>query len=222
MVRERQAQHLRQLPGPPSHRRPAQQGRHHLAGRTRRGRQGLHLPDAAYRGLPLRQCPEKDGGKARRPGIDLPADDSRTGGQSARLHPDRRHSQRGLRRFLGPVPEKPDPGLRGQGPGHRRRRHPGRQDHPLETQCRRCPEGLPLHPEMHCREAGRQRSADAVGPRPLVSRRTDRRRHQRPVRAGEHGRRGHELHPLHLRLHRQTQGRGAHHRRLSDLRRPYL
>ena len=37
--------------------------------------------------------------------------------------------------------------------------------------------------------------------------------------AGGDGRRGPALHPLHLRLDRQAQGRGAHHRRLSRLRR---
>ena len=38
------------------------------------------------------------------------------------------------------------------------------------------------------------------------------------MRAGSHGRGGSAVHPLHLGLHRQAQGRAAHERRLSRLR----
>jgi hypothetical protein len=62
----------------------------------------------------------------------------------------------------------------------------------------------------------RQQSVDRRARR-LVQRASARgRRHDCPPGGDE--RRGSALHPLHLRLHRPAQGRGAHHRRLPRLR----
>ena len=67
------------------------------------------------------------GVKAGRPGRDLPADDPRGRGGDAGLRPDRRAAHRGLRRLLRRRAGHPDPGLRGRGGDHRRRRLPARR-----------------------------------------------------------------------------------------------
>ena len=58
----------------------------------------------------------------------------------------------------------------------------------------------------------RRRRADDGRPRPLVGGRGSRRLRRLPARGN--GRRGPAVHPLHLRLDRQAQGRAPHHRRL--------
>ena len=64
------------------------------------------------------------GVKAGRPGGDLSADDPRGGGRHAGLRPDRRTAHGRLRRLLRRRAVLPDPGLRGRGRDHRRRRLP--------------------------------------------------------------------------------------------------
>ena len=59
--------------------------------------------------------------------------------------------------------------------------------------------------------------AMADEPRRVVARRP--RGGRARLRRRADGRRGSAVHPLHLRQHRQTEGRAAHHRRLSHLRR---
>ena len=95
---------------------------------------------------------------------------------------------------------------------HRRRGPPRRQDHPAQEERRRGAEecagrregaGRPQH-RRRCRHEGR--------PRRLVAR--GRRRRRAVLRSRADERRGSAVHPLHLRLHRQAQGRAAHHRRL--------
>ena len=92
VVHRRQAQRQLQLPRPPSRRPAAQQGRHHLGRRARRGRHP-HLPAVAPRSLPARQRAQEARREVGRPRHDLPADDPRGGHGHARLRAHRRPAQ---------------------------------------------------------------------------------------------------------------------------------
>ena len=79
--------------------------------------------------------------------------------------------------------------------------------------CKKCKGGEKV---LVVRRTGSPIAMDA-GPRHLAARGAGEGRRRLP--AGGDERRGPAVHPLHLRLDRQAQGRAAHHRRLSRLRR---
>ena len=101
---------------------------------------------ADHRGQAGGQRADRARREGRRPGRDLPADDPRGGGRHAGLRPDRRPAHGGLRRLLRRRAVHPDPGLRGRGRDHRRRR---------------LPPGCPLGAQ-----AGRRRGTERVPRRP--------------------------------------------------------
>ncbi len=163
---------------------------------------------------PVRQCAEGAGHQEGRPRHHLHADDHRRRDRDAGLRAHRRHPQRGVRRLLGQgaagahhrrrrgggdhgqLPDARRQGAAAQ--GHRRRRHRAGR---LRLDQDRA--GLPAHADR-LQHGGRPRQdlrRGAPGP-------------GHRVRAGAGGRRAPALHPLHLGLHRQAQGRAALHRRL--------
>ena len=79
------------------------------------------------------------------------------------------------------------------------------------------PAGNQLHRRRAGRGRGRVRRGDEGRPRRVVARRDGRRLGRLPLRGD--GRRGPPLHPLHLRLHREAEGRAAQRRRLHGLHR---
>ena len=124
--------------------------------------------------------------------------------------------------FSADALREPDPGRRGQGGHHRRRRLPARRAGRAQAGRRRRAGGqrVPLGGEgAGGRRTGQETAMDAR-PRRLVGRRRSRARSE--LRARAHGRRGPPLHPLHVRHHGQAQGHRPHHRRLprSARRRP--
>ncbi len=196
--------------------RPRRPDRDHLgAGRPERRAAAHHLRRAARAGLPDRQRAQGDGRRPRRPGGDLPADDPRGGLRHAGLRPDRRDPLGGVRGLLARRAGQPDQRLRRQG-GHHRRRRPARR--PGDQLKDNVNQAL-LHWRSTRRGARRaaHRPADRLGrgPRPLVAR--DGRRGLARLPGRGDGRRGPAVHPLHLRLDRQAQGRGAHLGRLPRL-----
>ena len=188
-----------------------EQGRDDLGGRTRRSPHP-DLPATASRSAEVRQRPEVAGRQERRPGRHLHGHDSRAAHRHAGLRPHRRAAHRGLRRILLQRSGRPHSRLAG-----RRRHHPGRLVPPRRrgqtiSRGRGGAEVLPVGEARGRLQAHRHADQHAAGPRSLVAR-TDgdglRRLSRRAAR-----RRAPALHPLHLRNHRQAEGRGAHHRRL--------
>ena len=122
--------------------------------------------------------------------------------------------------FGGFSPEfarRPHRGLQVEDRHHRRRRSARRPQGAAEGQHRRGDRQGRRRRSRHRGQAHRRAGRHAAGPRRLVRRR---RRHGDggvPVRRDERG--GPAVHPLHLGLDRQAEGRAAHHRRLSGLRR---
>ena len=214
MVRRRHAQRFGQLPRPAS-RQARRHRRDHLGRRRSAAAAQADLPRAARGSLPHGQCAESAGRRARRPGDDLHADDPRGGGRHARLRPDRRDPFGGVRRVLARSARRPHPGLRQPHRHHRRRRHARRQAGAAEGQCRCRARPVPCGRGGADRPPRRQRRRHAAGPRPLVARAA--RKRVAALRARGNGRRRPAVHPLHLGLDRQAQGRAAHHRRLSRL-----
>ena len=216
MVRGRRHQRRLQLHRPPS-RQARRSDRHHLGGRRPEGPEAHHLSRAARRGLPLRQCAAQPRRQEGRPRHHLPADDSGSRLCDAGLRAHRRHPFGGVRRLLAGLARRPHRGLQVEGRDHRRRGPARRPQGSAQGQCRR---GDRQGRRRRPRDRGaphRRRGRHAARARRLVPRG---RRHgdgRLPVRADE--RRGSAVHPLHLGLDRQAQGRAAYHRRLSRLRR---
>ena len=77
---------------------PERQGCDYL-GRRAGGQQEIHLSATLQGSLQIRQCPQETRREERGPGHHLPAHDPGTAHRHARLRPDRRHSQRRLRRL---------------------------------------------------------------------------------------------------------------------------
>ena len=99
---------------------------------------------------------------------------------------------------------------------HGRRRRARRPDDPAQEEHRRGA-GRSARAARRCwwcRRTGGRRAVDQ-GPRFLAARRAGQGQRRLPARGDE--RRGPALHPLHLGLDRQAEGRAAHHRRLSGL-----
>ena len=218
MVRGRRPQHLRQLHRPPSE-GPRRPGRDPLGRRRSGGRQEDHLPRASRACLPPRQRHEGARREEGRPRDDLHADDSGGGVRDARLRADRRHPLRGLRRLLAGFPGKPHRGLPLRFRHHRRRRLARRQADSAEGQHRQGDrarrEGRRIRAQRPRRPPHRRQCRDAGGPRSLVPRGDG--EGFRRLSAGGDERRGSALHPLHLRLDRQAEGRAPHDRRLPRL-----
>jgi hypothetical protein len=98
---------------------------------------------------------------------------------------------------------------------HRRRGPARRPQGAAEGQCRRGAEDLPLDPPRHRGPQHRRRGRRCRRAATSTGRAV--RRAARHLRAGAHERGGPAVHPLHQRLHRQAEGRAAHHRRLPGL-----
>ena len=136
VVRRREAQRLRQLPGPPRRGPAPQQGRDHLGGRARR-QPRADLPGPLARGQPLRRrapAPRRQEGRHRH---HLHADDPGAPDRDARLRAHRRAPQRGVRRVRARVAPRPDQRLQGQGRDHGRRQLPARRAGPAQEEHRR-------------------------------------------------------------------------------------
>ena len=178
------------------------------------GRPQDHLPRAARRGVPVRQCAEGARRQEGRPRHHLSADDP--GGRLSRCSPARasarsiRWCSAASRRTRSPAASRmrsrrivitADEGLRG-----------GRKV-PLKANADAAADragGVATHD----RGAPHRRRRDHEGgPRRLLRRDRQDGAGRMPVRADE--RRGSAVHPLHVGLDRQAQGRAAHHRRLS-------
>ena len=204
-----------QLPGPPRRGRQRRPRRLPLARGGGRGARH-HLCRAPPRRPALRQRPEGPRHRQGRRRRHLPADDPRGRRRHARLRAHRRPPQRRLRRLLTRGRPRAHGVLRGQGPDHRRRRPPQGQDRP--DQERRGPRDRerPLDRDHLRRQGHRHRLRDEGRPRRLVRRGDGEGR--RRVPAGAPRRRAPALRPLHLRLHREAEGRPAHHRRLPGRR----
>ncbi len=156
------------------------------------------------RSLQVRQCTEITRDQEGRPRLHLHADGPRGRYRHAGLLPHRRHPYRRFRRFQLRRAVRPDPGFEGEDPRRLRRDLPRRQGGAAEEGRRHGPEGLPLHREGDRGEAGRRQGQTGLdpGPRPLVARGDGEGRRQ--VRTRMDGCRGSPLHPLHLRLHRDS------------------
>ncbi len=178
--------------------------------------EAYHLSRAARRGLPHGERHAQPRRRQGRPGHDLHADDPRGGLCDARLRADRRRPFRRLRRLLAGFARRPHRG-RAVGLRHHRRRGPARRPQgAAQGQCRRGDRAgrrcRPRHrraPHRHARSTWCRAATSTTTRRPRRS------PHECPVRGDERG--GSALHPLHLGLDRQAEGRAAHHRRLSRL-----
>ena len=216
MVRGRRHQRRLQLHRPASC-DARQPGRDHLGRRRSQGRQEHHLSGAARRGLPLRQHPAQPQRREGRPRHHLHADDPGGGLRDARLRAHRRDPFGGVRRLLAGLARRPHRGLQVEGRHHRRRRRARRpQDSAQGQHRRRHRQGRRRRPR-HRGAPHRRRGRHGSGARRLLPRGRRGGDQRMPVRAHERGRPA--VHPLHVGLDRQAEGRAAHHRRLSRLRR---
>ncbi len=207
VVLRRRAQCVVQLPRPsPVH--AAGQGRDHLRGRRRQGDED-HLPRASPRSVQVRERAEVEGRQARRPRADLHADVDPRGRGDAGVRAHRRDALGGVRRVLG----EEHPGARRRRgrhcDRHRRRAVPRRTRDPAQARGRRSARDgrLRRHPQRHRLQAHGLRRADEGGPRRVVGRR--RQRPARDLRAHVGQRRASAVHPLHLGIDRQAEGRAA-------------
>ena len=185
-------------------------GRHHLGGRRPDPRREDHLPPAARARLQVRQRAEGQRRQEGRPRHHLPADDPRGGLRHARLRAHRRRPLGGVRRLLARQPRRPHRRCRLQVHHHRRR---GRARRHGRSRSRR----TPTRRSRSARATRRCWSCAApAAPLPWTAGR-DIWLHEELVKvdgrlpAGRDERRGPAVHPLHLRLDRQAQGRAAHH-----------
>ena len=216
VVRRRPAERRRQLPRSPRPHGAPQQGRDHLGRRARR-------PPHAHllRSLPRRERVRARAARARReegrPRRALHAADPRAGHRDAGLRPPRRRAQRRLRRLQLRVAARSHQRLAVHGAGHRRRRLSPRPARAAQADGRRGAEGHAVDPPRRRRPArsdGALPGAHPGGPRPLVPP-ADAGSRTPARRARADGRRGHALHPLHVRHDREAEGHRPHHRRLS-------
>ncbi len=155
-------------------------------------------------------------GPAGRRRGDLHADDPRGGHRHARLRPDRRGPHGRLRRLQRRGPGRPDPGLLGEGPRHRRRRLSPGQGRPAQGQRRRRRGQLPDHRARRRRTSDRASRRDDRRARPAGGTTLAPAARRLPGRAVRQ--RAPALHPLYLGLDRQAQGDPPHHRRLHGRR----
>ncbi len=98
---------------------------------------------------------------------------------------------------------------------HRRRRRPRWPQDSAQGQHRRGDQEGRRRRSRHCRQAHRRRGQHGAGARRLVPRGRQDGDRGVPMRGDERG--GPAVHPLHVGLDRQTEGRAAHHRRLHGL-----
>ena len=211
VVRRRQAEHQRQLPGPPRGQRAGPEGRLLLGGRARR-HPHAHLPGPAGRDVPDGQRPARAGHQEGRPGRHLHAHDPGAAGRHAGLRPDRRAAQRGLRRLQRRCPGGAHRGRRVRGGDHRRRRLSQGRHRAAQGQRRRGHRADLIGQALRGRQAHGRRGRLDGGPGPMVARPGGRPAHRR--RSGADGLRGPALPAVHLRHDRQAEGDHAHHRRL--------
>ena len=219
VVRGRHAQRLGQLPRPPP-RQARRPGRDHLGRRrSRPSRRKITYRELHERGLPLRQRAARRAASRRATAsrIYLPMIPE-AAYRDAGLRPHRRDPFGRVRRLLARRARRPHPGLRHRKLRDHRRRGPARRPQgAAEGQCRRGAEQVPARRDGARGASAPAATVDMEAGRDVwydeaaasVSRRL-------PARADE--RRRPAVHPLHLRLDRQAQGRAAHHRRLSGLR----
>ena len=184
-----------------------------LRGRRRQGDEG-HLPGPLSPRLPVRQRPQVARRPEGRPRHRLHADVDRGRGRDAGLRPHRRDAFRRVRRILRQV---------AAGTHHRRRRGGG--DHGGRAGARRQAPAAQSHrgrsaepwwlrkdPQRHRLPAYRRQGRVGREARRLDARaRGEAGGH---VRAGVGQRRTSAVHPLHVGLHRQAEGRAAQFRRL--------
>ena len=179
------------------------------------GRQDNHLSGAARRGLPDGQHPAQPQRQEGRPRHHLHADDPGGGLRDARLRAHRRGPFGGVRRLLAGLARRPHRGLQVERRHHRRRGPARRPQGAAQGQHRRRDRQGRRRRSRHRGEAHRRQGRHGSGPRRLVPRGRQDGDDGMPVRADERG--GPAVHPLHLGLDRQAEGRAAHHRRLSGL-----
>ena len=177
---------------------------------------GHHLLAAAGAGGQVRQRAQEARCRQGRPGRHLHADDPRGRRGHAGVRPSGRAAHRGVRRVQrqgrGRALQRP----RVQGPHHPGRGDARRQVRRAEDQRRRGPRRRPDdRREGRRRQAHRRRTsrwATATSTSTTSSADVSGDASELPVRAD--GVRGPALPALHVGLHRQAQGRRAHHRRL--------
>ena len=213
VVRRRPPQRRGQLPGSPRPHGAPQQGGDHLGRRARR-------PPHAHllRSLPRRERvraraarARREEGRSRRA---LHAADPRAGHRHARLRPPRRRAQRRVRRVQLRVAARSHQRLAMLGAGHGRRRLSTRPARAAQADGRRGAEGHAVDPARRRRPArsdGALPGAHPRGPRPLVPP-ADAGSRTPARRARADGRRGHALHPLHVRHDGEAEGHRPHHR----------
>ena len=220
-----QDQHHLQRPRS-SPRDPRRPGRHHL-GRQRAGHRSQdHLQGAARAGLQVRQRAQGQRRQEGRPRQPLHADDPRAGRGHAGLRPHRRHPLDRVRRVLAGLAGRPHHRLHlhdRRHPGHRSpRREEQRADEDQRRHRRREGRGQRRQADQgredHRRQAHRHGRPDAGRPRRLVARRDGQGQRRLPVRGDGRGRPA--VHPLHLGLDRQAEGRAAQRGRLHGLHGP--
>ena len=167
-----------------------------------------HLPPALRAGVQVRQRAEGQRRQEGRPRHHLPADDPRGRLRHPGLRPHRRHPFRGVRRLLAGQPGGPHRRCRLQVHHHGRRGRARRPADPAQEEHRRGAQ------EVQGRREGAggapHRRAQSPGRRAATSGCTRNWSRSTRVPAGGDGRRGPAVHPLHLGLDRQAEGRAAH------------
>ena len=219
VVRRRQAQCVLQLPRPAPE-NAARQGRDHLRGRRRQSHQD-HLQGALSPRLHDGERPEEPQHQERRPRHHLHADVDRSRGRDAGVRAHRRDPFGGVRRFLGQEPAGTHHRRRRGRRAHRRRADARRQGDRAQGRGRRG--ARPGRLRQH-QKRGRLQAHRRQGAMGCQARRVAARSGQRPagyLRAGMGRRRAPAVHPLHLGLDRQAQGRAALDRRLPAVGDPH-
>ena len=175
-----------------------------------------HLPPAARAGLQVRQRAEGQRRQEGRPRHHLPADDPRGGLRHAGLRPHRRRALGGVRRLLARQPRRAASSTAtpsSSSPPTRACAAAGRS-RSRRTPTRRSKKCKGDEKVLVVRRTGTSDRLDRR-PRHLAARGAGQGRRRLPARGDERG--GPAVHPLHLGLDRQAQGRAAHLRRLSRL-----
>ncbi len=144
MVRRREDQRERELPGSPPARRPPQQGGDHLGRRAGR-HADADLSRPASRGVAVRERPQVAGRHERRSRRPLPAADSRARDCDARLRAHRGDPQRRLRRLQRGVAARSHQRSESAAARHRRRRLPARPGRGAEESGRRGADRRAIH-----------------------------------------------------------------------------
>ena len=210
------AERQRQLPRPPRPRAAPQQGRDHLGRRARRSPDADLLRSAIARCRRSPTCSSRSASKkGDRVAIYMPLVPE-LADRDARLRAHRRRPQRRVRRLQRRVAAR----------SHQRRRRRACSSPPTaatgaarSSRSRRSP----TRRSPARRRSSTSSSSSAAAPRRCPSTMKDGRDHwyhelmagrAAHVRARADGRRGHALHPLHVRHDREAEGHRAHDRRL--------